>query len=209
MINLYETLGVSEDASQEEIKKAYKKKAMILHPDRAGGNNKQFTDLKRAYEVLSDRNSRDHYDETGEVENHDKSEDVIRSELVKLFTMILDTEAEIDHVDVIDLGMKVIIKNIAAVKGEIKKLEGFIKHTNKAKNRMKIKDGKANIFELIIESRMNEINRNIAKLEDVIKIHEKIKVELKDYEYSFDVREEMPLNGFFRVDMNGGYSTGA
>ena len=57
----YSTLGVSRDASQEEIKKAYRKLAMTHHPDK-GGNPGEFQKLNDAYEVLSDVSKRQQYD---------------------------------------------------------------------------------------------------------------------------------------------------
>jgi curved DNA-binding protein len=64
----YKTLGVGRGASQEEIKKAYRKLAMQFHPDR-NPNNKEaedkFKDLNEAYQVLSDPDKRAHYDRLG------------------------------------------------------------------------------------------------------------------------------------------------
>ena len=54
------------DASQEEIQKAYRQKAKILHPD-AGGTAEAFGELSQAYEVLSSTERRERYDCTGEV----------------------------------------------------------------------------------------------------------------------------------------------
>lgn len=65
----YATLGVSRDASPEEIKKAYRKKALEFHPDRNPGNPKaeaQFKLVSEAYEVLSDESRRRTYDQYGE-----------------------------------------------------------------------------------------------------------------------------------------------
>lgn len=53
----YEVLGVSRDASEEDIKKAYKKLAMQHHPDR-GGDAEQFQKISNAYETLSDPDKR-------------------------------------------------------------------------------------------------------------------------------------------------------
>lgn len=60
-MNHYETLGISEAANQDEVKKAYKKLAMKHHPDR-GGDTKYFQSLSEAYETLSDPQRRQEYD---------------------------------------------------------------------------------------------------------------------------------------------------
>jgi curved DNA-binding protein len=59
--NYYEVLGVKEDASTDEIKKAFKKLARKHHPD-AGGEEARFKDISEAYEVLSDKEKREEYD---------------------------------------------------------------------------------------------------------------------------------------------------
>ena len=62
----YERLGVSRAATQEEIKKAYRKEALVHHPDR-GGDTAAFQKIEAANSVLSDPQKRAMYDATGSV----------------------------------------------------------------------------------------------------------------------------------------------
>jgi DnaJ family protein A protein 2 len=61
----YDVLGVSKSASQDELKRAYRKAAIKNHPDK-GGDPEKFKELSQAYEVLSDPEKRDLYDQYGE-----------------------------------------------------------------------------------------------------------------------------------------------
>jgi len=61
----YSVLGVSKSATQDEIKKAYRKLAMQYHPDKNQGDKKaeeKFKELGAAYEVLGDVKKRKEYD---------------------------------------------------------------------------------------------------------------------------------------------------
>ena len=59
--NYYEVLGVQENATQDEIKKAYRKLAKENHPD-TGGDEVKFKKVSEAYETLSDDSKRSQYD---------------------------------------------------------------------------------------------------------------------------------------------------
>jgi molecular chaperone DnaJ len=64
----YETLGVNQDATEKEVKKAYKKLAMKYHPDRTQGDKSKeetFKEVKEAYEILNDDQKRAAYDQYG------------------------------------------------------------------------------------------------------------------------------------------------
>lgn len=88
----YELLSVHRQATEEEIKKAYRRKALELHPDRNFGNEeaatKTFAEIQAAYEVLSDPQERSWYDshESAILRGEDASDTVPTYENVRVTT---------------------------------------------------------------------------------------------------------------------------
>ena len=73
MKNLYKILGVAKDATQKEIKTAYRELSKKHHPDKQGGDTNLFAQIAEAYEVLSDESKRDMYDQTGKIPGANKN----------------------------------------------------------------------------------------------------------------------------------------
>ncbi|XP_076437188.1 dnaJ homolog subfamily C member 9-like [Babylonia areolata] len=74
--NLYEVLGIRRQATPQEVKKGYHKVSLTVHPDRVGAEEKEvatrkFQTLGKVYSILSDKDKRAVYDETGEVGEED------------------------------------------------------------------------------------------------------------------------------------------
>lgn len=88
-MNLYETLGVSKDASEQEIKTAFRKAAKQHHPDNDGDAAK-FRAIQEAYDILIDPKKRAVYDSTGEPELANDRSKMIETRVLRIITDILD-----------------------------------------------------------------------------------------------------------------------
>ncbi len=64
--NYYDTLGVAKGATQDDIKRAFRKLAHRYHPDKSGGDEAKFKEVSEAYAVLSDEKKRREYDTYGQ-----------------------------------------------------------------------------------------------------------------------------------------------
>jgi len=75
MFNPYQILEVNKNASYNEIKKAFRKKALIYHPDKKDtGNETKFKEIQKAWEILGDNDKRNHYDKFGTIDNRKYSQ---------------------------------------------------------------------------------------------------------------------------------------
>lgn len=90
MTLLYATLGVAQDASQEDIKDAFRRRAQATHPDK-GGAPGEFERVREAYEVLSDPTRCRNYDETGQTTAVPSIEEEAEGVLAHIFTQYLDS----------------------------------------------------------------------------------------------------------------------
>ena len=102
MKNLYDVLGVNKDADKDAIKKAHRNGVKKNHPDK-GGDKELFQEIQLAYDVLSDEQRRNKYDETGET---DKPRDLF----AEMFASFIDSlvshleTSKTDNINLIELG---------------------------------------------------------------------------------------------------------
>lgn len=90
MKDYYEILGVPHDASPDAIKRAYRKRASQLHPDREGGDQLRFQELQHAYDVISDPEKRAAYDRGDPVQGvKETEEESIEREAINRILMSL------------------------------------------------------------------------------------------------------------------------
>jgi len=97
-MTLYSDLDLPEDASPEDVKRAYRRRARATHPDK-GGSAADFQAVQRAYAVLSDQSKREHYDRTGNDSAAPDIRAVAMTTLATLVTQFIEKMQDIKHQD--------------------------------------------------------------------------------------------------------------
>lgn len=95
MENPYEILGVSKDASREEIRKAFKKKAQEHHPDREGGSHEKMMALTVANRILTNAEQRERYDRTGSTSNEPSIDELAYRKITEAFNEIFEENTDV------------------------------------------------------------------------------------------------------------------
>ncbi len=186
MNDFYKVLGVKAKASPAEIKKAYRDKSKVLHPD-VGGNKDEFAMIARAYGVLGDKSKRARYDKTGIEADFSVIKQQACNMIQAIFNDILQGYG-IENISTCDI--------ISAIKEKLdqtsdKTDQQKIKAVDEKKalreaiKRIKHKDGN-NLFSTVITQRISNQDKEItvmAQRKEVLMIARKI---LKDYGFEFD-----------------------
>ena len=195
----YETLGVEKDATQHDIKQAYRKLVKKHHPDKNEGQRTEiFETIQQAYEVLSDPKAREIYDVHGVSHANDR--------MGKLMGLMCSLIAELVKAgvqpDKLTLAASIAVEGklteLSAEKGKVSK--GLTKLTE-MKNELKAKESLK--FDLVGESLatlMRQNNKELMRLDLEIEIHTHLLDFIDRYE-----KFEMPIQPTNRNGRN--YST--
>ena len=170
MIDLYRLLGVKRGATKDEVRKAYRRKAKISHPDK-GGSAEAFSALTVAHEVLSDERRREKYDTTGEIEpakpnNFDGSAvEVIAQKL----GLIIYAESELSELDIGTLIEQSIRDDIARRQASIAEQSRAIERTAKLRARVRRKaEGADNMLARVLDWHERSSKDHIKKNEEAV-----------------------------------------
>lgn len=190
MNNPYEDLGISKDATPDEIKKAYRKKAKENHPD-SGGDREKFEIVNKAWEILRDPDKRSYYDTHGKARQENR--DIGVQLILSIFDGILssDPPSHVNILKAIEDGLLEIIR--AAIQAQ-HKFNKEIKKYEHQKNKFKGKKGKvlqSNIFQHLLDQKINDLKECVNKAEEAIINAKSAKKILKDYEYEPDSPDSM------------------
>lgn len=189
MDNHYEALGLEPDATPEEIKAAYRKKAQKAHPDRIGGDVVVFQKLQKAYDTLSDEEKRRKYD-AGEADPNDPHAQMLER-LTQLFLGCIEHVPDADSHDIPALmreqvsGVQKQLKaSIATTTAAIRKREKVLK---------RLKGPKDSFLHKVCQHDIEKHKASIRQLETALAETVTLLTALK--EYSYQVEEKEPRAG--------------
>lgn len=198
--NLYDILGVNEKASQDTIKKVYRKQALKNHPDK-GGNQEIFNKISHAYNIISDPQKREYYDNHGEDPTDGKNK--VIDAVINLFFGVIEELSKNDNYLYTNLINKMIecidreslkrVENITKIKDRITVIKNI-------KSRLKCKNKKPGILVLTLENQIEQLDDSIKKINNTIELGDDMKKFIKDYSYKVDIRKNVGLGNIFTVE---------
>lgn len=167
-MNPYKVLGVKKNASKAAIEKAYRKRLMEVHPDR-GGSEEQTREVQTAYEVLSNEEARQHYDETGEIEppKHRCEGDPAQIERVVLIfrdvvgNMIRANEP-VGSIDIINRIAEVLQRTITSITNERSKVQKGLDVIKTMAGKFSDEAGGDCLFNDVVESEIASLQAEVA-----------------------------------------------
>ena len=184
MKNLYDIIGVSRNATPEEIKKAYKAKAKELHPDKEDGDEEAFKELSEAYKVLSDTANRERYDNTGQYGEQGGFQQrfiaFVQTVIIQQirFTNNFNQDMIKVFVGEVERRQHEIEDSIPDIVEKNKNLQQFV-------DRIKKKDGSESILIQMVLGIMETNEKAIASMRDDIDFLHQAKKELETHKYDF------------------------
>ena len=190
-MNPYKIIGVTENATTAEIKKAYKRKAQELHPDRETGCEEKFQELQDAYAILKDENRRAIYDETGQTDQrYSEIGDHAAAMLIQMFMQLLHGK----DCRLMDYTVEIrerLVDNVDDAKKECKKIGERIDKLQALLERLTCKEGD-NLFGTAMETTIAESEKQYSEGQLHIKITEAALERLD--KYGFEGLQELPTS---------------
>jgi curved DNA-binding protein CbpA len=184
--DLYATLGVPRSATADEIRKAYVAAAKRIHPD-AGGGAVEFVELQAAYDVLSDPERRQRYDETGDTDADADNATAMALELAcQVLAKVLSEVQDPTRVDLVARMVSVLSQAAIECEQAAKAAEANAQRLEKVVKRFKRKSKKPSPLVAMLQKQINQLGL-VARAQrgELPKITRAIEV-VRDHEFKWD-----------------------
>jgi curved DNA-binding protein CbpA len=205
MTTLYEVLGVNHDATESEIKRAYRSLAQRNHPDK-GGSREAFQAIQKAYDILSDPEKRARYDDTGEEPSQaPRLRDIAIHELASLLAQTM-ARSDVVYTDLVLTMIKQLGQQVQQTESNRKVALAAIAKNNEAIKRIVAK-GDGNILAALLGTANEAANNQLKELDNLLMVLAEMKKVLDDYEYKIDARPSMTSGSTIFGTTTGTYYT--
>lgn len=177
-MELYEELGLNNEASQEEIKKAHRKLVKEHHPDK-GGDEERFKKIQEAYDVLGNEESRSHYDRTGE-KKKGKFENKFYEFVEGIILPKIEKTGFIDDLMQECFNVLTDIENTG--RQQIKKIHRSKSNISNALENIKVKDDGEDLIKVVLRKRNKLLTQQKENTQQEMEFIKRCKIELERYE---------------------------
>lgn len=189
----YDEIGVPRDATEDEIKKAFRKKAMTCHPDRNPGKEAEdrFKDLTDAYMILGKRDKREHFDHTGEKKEQTNDQASAVEVLVMALKVVMQDAMKSAHdFDILEEMNTRLRNGMDVAKGTIKQNQRELKRLGILEKKLTLKDPDENDFlrQTLIDM-FRDLEHSIADAKEELRVAKIALHRLKVYEFDFIPQE--------------------
>lgn len=198
-MDYYQLLGIERDASDNEIKKAYRKAASKAHPDKEGGSHGSFLELQKAFDTLIDPFSRKAYDlgcpgATLELEVAEAKKELTNL-FIQLATRAASTGTLKEHIDLVGELRSFVDSGIMAIGPQLKEPLRVAKALRKVHRKLKKKDAASSFLHDALNAQRKENWKKYRELQGNRR-HLQLMINLVDqYEYEVEPFPD-PFAGF-------------
>ncbi len=181
MSDLYKLLELDKHATPADIKRAYKLMAKKHHPDK-GGSNEKFSEIKKAYDILSDPESRKDYDLNGTTEIRDPKRTAVAAVIQKIAATI-DKQGAFDTQNLFRLTERELQGELQNINTNLKGAEKHLKKLNRLSKRIIRKHKGENLFTDMVAEKILQMEVNIRNIEFQRDLNAAMMELLEDYDY--------------------------
>jgi curved DNA-binding protein CbpA len=188
MIDLYHLLGIRRGATKEDVRRAYRRKAKVSHPD-SGGSEEAFSALTTAHDVLSDKNRRERYDTTGEIETArpDNFDGSAMEVIAQKLGLIIHAEHDLTSMDIGAVIEQAIRDDIACRTSSIVSQRRAIERAASLRARVKRKgNGEDNALAQVLDWHERATSDHVKKNEEAVRAMERALEILENYSFVDD-----------------------
>lgn len=199
----YDTLGISPNATQEEIVRAYRSLAIRHHPDAGGnGDSQRFKQIATAYEVLRDSSRRRRYDETGDdTLPKDEAYQIVVATLYEVVTDAAGNQFNLEEIDLIFRVRKQISSMRKKFEQTAEKAHREAEKFRRIAERMESDGGENKLRAALLEP-AKKMEQESAEAKRRIGVLDECEEILQHYKYRFDPPKESTWPNKFGTENN-------